>query len=64
MLLANKKVADFVNKINLHLLCIEFMMIQMKKNLFNLKQTIASFGYTFNPERKTKQRNQWIISSL
>ena len=53
MLLANKKVAAFSKQNNLHpLLCIEFMMNPDEQKLFNLKQTIAPFGYTFNPGKK------------
>ena len=53
MLLANKKVAGFVNKIQpIPPFVYRIHDDPDEQKLFNLKQTIAPFGYTFNPGKK------------
>ena len=53
MLLANKKVAGFVNKIQpTPPFVYRIHDNPDEQKLFNLKQTIAPFGYTFNPGKK------------
>ena len=53
MLLANKKVAGFINKIQpIPPFVYRIHDDPDEQKLFNLKQTIAPFGYTFNPGKK------------
>ncbi|MDG1341778.1 MAG: ribonuclease R [Flavobacteriaceae bacterium] len=53
MLLANKKVAGFINKIQpLPPFVYRTHDDPDEQKLFNLKQTISPFGYSFNPNKK------------
>lgn len=53
MLLANKKVAGFINKIQpLPPFVYRTHDHPDEQKLFNLKQTISPFGYSFNPNKK------------